>query len=88
MKLLKDINILWSLFFLEVQAEKADSGFSKTFYARYLFVFVKYLNKVLQPQNENKTFQKLIPILAIVNHRNCLDASPLLHSRILNIEKI
>ena len=49
---------------------------------------ILYLRKVLQPQNENKTFQKLIPILAIVNHRNCLVASPLLHLRILNIEKI
>ena len=58
----------------EVEAEKTDSGFPKTF-SGYLFVFVEHLCK-LQPQNENKNSKNYILILAIcsVNYWNWLDA--------------
>ena len=40
--LLEEYNYLSLFFFLEVQTEKSDSGFPKTFHGGYLFVFVEY----------------------------------------------
>ena len=62
---------------MEVQAEKTDSEFPKTFCRRYFFVFEEYLCNC-SPKQEPKNFKTYISILALVNHRNCLDASPLL----------
>ena len=59
--------------------EKTDLGFPKTFYGGYVFVFAVYLcNRSLKMTA--KHIKNYISILAIVNYRKWLDASPFLLS--------
>ena len=65
-------------FSLEVQAEKTDSGFPKTFYGGYIFVLVEYLCNS-SPKMKIKHFKNYIfDFSYIVNYRNWLNASPTL----------
>ena len=67
--------ILSSLpFFLEVQAEKTDSGFPKTFHKRYLFAFAEYLCNC-NPKMRTKHFKNYFSNVAMVRYRNWSDAS-------------
>ena len=56
-----------------VLAEEQNSEFPKTFFGGYLFVFVEYFcNRSLKVKTKN--IKNCSLILAIVNHRNWLDA--------------
>ena len=57
-----------SFFFLKVQAEKTNSEFQKTFRENIF---------ATAAQNESKNFYNYISILAIVNYRKSVYASPL-----------
>ena len=50
-------------------------SFQKIFVGRHLFVFVEYLCK-RSPKIKTKNIKNFSSILAIANHRNCLDDSP------------
>ena len=58
-----------------VEAEEQNSEVPKTFFGRYLVVFVEYFcNCSLKTKTKN--IKNYSSILAIVNHRNWLDDLP------------
>ena len=61
-------------FFLEIQAEKTNVSFAKTFSEGYFFVFVEYLRN-RSSKMRTKHFKNYISILVFVNYRNWLAAS-------------
>ena len=68
--------------FLEIATERTNSGFSKILSGGYLFVFVEYLYKRSPKMGPkiSKNIKNYISVLAIVNCRNWLAASPSLKS--------
>ena len=79
--LLEGLLLFNTSFFLEVQAERTDSGFSKKILKDInRFVFVEYFcNR--SPEKRIKNFKTFIQILAIVTYQNWLNASPPLNAR-------